>query len=119
MITPIELAMQKVLAAMAKTGLNAVVDSFQNNNVLDPRVISLHKEIRENECEDNVKKILKEKREAQTLQDFIHKGFELAEGEFTKRMATLNSPSFAPRALSVGDTVKKKRKKYRKKANKG
>lgn len=119
MITPIELAMQKVVEAMAKSGLKSIVQSFENNNVLDPRIIGLHKAMNEDECEQDVKKILKEKRDALTLQDVIKRGFDLAEGEFTTRMAALNTPSYAPRSLSIGDNVKKKRKKYRKKATKG
>lgn len=119
MITPIELALKKLADVIIDSGINKMLDSFQENNILDPRIISFKKEAEKQACEQDVKKILKNKRTAATLQDFIKKSFELADGEFNKRMAALNSPSFAPRSLMVGDGVSKKRKKYRKKANKG
>lgn len=119
MITPIDAAMEKLAGVLLKTGISKILESFQENNVLDPHIISYQKKIQEETSEQDVREILKKKRSEVSLQDFIKKGFELADGEFTKRMAALNSPTFAPRALSVGDGIKKKRKKYRKKANKG
>lgn len=119
MITPIEVAMQKVLEVMAKSGLSGIVKTFEDNEVLDPQIITLHKTMSEDSCEQDVKNILRKKREASTLQDFLKESLETANAEFTQRMAAINIPTFAPRPLMIGDASKKKRKKSHKKRVKG
>lgn len=118
-LSPIELAIQKVTEVMAKTGLNSITETFKENSVLDPRIIQLYKEDEGDLFDKDIKAILKKKKEDLTLQDILRDDLEHANAGFAARMAAINTPTYATRPLMIGDSVKKKRRKARKKKIKG